>query len=101
MCACVKFALLSFQQTHNNFPSAPVHGLYSQLSLNGHLNKTDTSVKRTPRVGPSLSLLPLFGSLKDPGGGGGGAHPQKSDGDAHKKNQIKPLGETNVGVAQA
>ena len=100
MCACVKFALLSFQQTHNNFSSAPVHGLYSQLSLNGHLNKTDTSVKRTPRVGPSLSLLPLFDSLKDPRGGGG-ALPHKSDGDAHQKIQIKPLGETNVGVAQA
>ena len=24
---------------------------------------TDTSVKRTPRVGPCLSLLPLFDSL--------------------------------------
>ena len=32
---------------------------YSRLSLNGHLYKTDTSVKRTPRVGPCLSLLPL------------------------------------------
>ena len=29
-------------------------------SLNGHLYKTDTSLKRTPRVGPCLSLLPLF-----------------------------------------
>ena len=36
---------------------------YSQLSLNGHIYKTDTSVKRTPRVGPCLSLLPLFDSL--------------------------------------
>ena len=38
---------------------------YSRLSLNGHLYKTDTSVKRarTPRVGPCLSLLPLFHSL--------------------------------------
>ena len=26
---------------------------------------TDTSVKRTPRVGPCLSLLPLFDSLQD------------------------------------
>ena len=36
---------------------------YSRLSLNGHLYKTDTSVKQTPRVGPCLSLLPLFDSL--------------------------------------
>ena len=36
---------------------------YSRLSLNGHLCKTNTSVKRTPRVGPCLSLLPLFDSL--------------------------------------
>ena len=73
------------------------HGLYSQLSLNGHLNKTDTFVTRTPRVGPSLSLLPLtlFKTR------GGGALPHKSDGDAHQKIQIKPLGETNVGVAHA
>ena len=38
---------------------------YSRLSLDGHLYKTDTSVKRTPRVGPCLSLLLLFDSLKD------------------------------------
>ena len=36
---------------------------YSRLSLNGHLYKTDTCVKRTPRVGSCLSLLPLFDSL--------------------------------------
>ena len=36
---------------------------YSRLSLNGHLYKTDTSIKRTPRVGPCRSLLPLFDSL--------------------------------------
>ena len=36
---------------------------YSQLSLNGHLFKTDTSVKRTPRVGPYFPLLSLFDSL--------------------------------------
>ena len=34
--------------------------MYSRLSLNGHLYKADTSVKRTPRVGPCLSFLPLF-----------------------------------------
>ena len=32
------------------FSQVPV--LYSQLSLNRHLYKMDTSVKRTPRVGP-------------------------------------------------
>ena len=31
--------------------------IYSQLSLNGHLNKTDTSVKQTLRVGPCLSFI--------------------------------------------
>ena len=31
-------------------------------SFNGHLYKTDISVKRTLRVGPCLSLLPLFDS---------------------------------------
>ena len=36
---------------------------YSRLSLNGHLYKMDTSVKRTLGVGPCLSLLPLFDSL--------------------------------------
>ena len=36
---------------------------YSRLSPSGHLYKTDTSVKWTPRVGPFLSLLPLFDSL--------------------------------------
>ena len=38
---------------------------YSRLSLNGHLYKTDTSLKRTPKVGPCLSLLLLFDSLQD------------------------------------
>ena len=37
----------------------------SELSLYVHLYKTDTSVKRTPRVGPCLSLHPLFDSLWD------------------------------------
>ena len=37
--------------------------LYSWLSLNGHLYKTDTSVKLTPRVGPGLSFPALFDSL--------------------------------------
>ena len=34
--------------------------IYSQLSLDGLLYKTDTSVKRTSRVCPCLSVLPLF-----------------------------------------
>ena len=33
---------------------------YSWLYLNGHLYKTNISVKRTPRVGPCLSWLHLF-----------------------------------------
>ena len=39
------------------------HSRYTFDSLNGHLYKTDTSVKRTLRVGPCLCLLPLFVSL--------------------------------------
>ena len=33
-----------------------------KIMLNRHLFKMDTSVKWTPRVGPFLSLLPLFDS---------------------------------------
>ena len=40
-----------------------VFAKYSRLSLSRHLYETVTSVKRTPRVGPCLSLLPLFDSL--------------------------------------
>ena len=36
---------------------------YSWLYYNGHLYRTRTSVKQTPKVGPCLSLLPLFDSL--------------------------------------
>ena len=39
------------------------HSIYRRFALNGHLYKTDNSVKRTPRVGYCLSLLPLFDSL--------------------------------------
>ena len=45
------------------FEVSVVNQKYSRLSLNGHLYKTDTSLKWTPRVGPCLSLLPLFDSL--------------------------------------
>ena len=34
------------------------------------------------------------------GGGGGGGVPYKSDGDARREIQIKPLREANVSVAQ-
>ena len=59
-------------QPHNSQPShenaTPSSGTsplayYSRLSLNGHLYKTGTSLKRTPTVGPCHSLLPLFDSL--------------------------------------
>ena len=36
---------------------------YCLLSLNGHHYKIDTVVKRTPKVGLCLSLLPLFDFL--------------------------------------
>ena len=45
--------------------NTPLKTLYSGLSLNGHLYKTNNSVKRPPRVGPCLSLLPSFDSLSD------------------------------------
>ena len=38
---------------------------YSQLALNRHLYKTDTALKRPPRVGSCLSLLLLLDSLLD------------------------------------
>ena len=37
----------------------------SQFSLNGHLYKMNTLLKRIPRVGPCLSLVLLVDSLKD------------------------------------
>ena len=37
----------------------------SRLPLNGHLYQSDDPVKRTPRVGSCLSLLPLFNFLSD------------------------------------
>ena len=57
-----------YSKTISLIASVKLH--YSRLSLNsfnsslnGHLYKTDTSVKRTFRVGHCLSLLPLFDSL--------------------------------------
>ena len=38
---------------------------YSRLFRDGPLYKTNLSVKRTSRIGPCLSLLPLFDSLWD------------------------------------
>ena len=57
--------------------------------------------------GISIYILTMFTgralnedkSLSIPGGGGGLSY--KSEGDACQKIQIKPLRETNVGVAQA
>ena len=37
--------------------------MYTVDSLKGHLYKTNSSVKQTPRVGPCFSLLHLFNSL--------------------------------------
>ena len=37
---------------------------YSRLSLNGHLYKKDTTVKRTPWAGPCLCLFPSFDSIR-------------------------------------
>ena len=37
--------------------------IYSQLSLNRHLYKTDTSLKQTPRVGPYTFLYSLYLTL--------------------------------------
>ena len=53
------------QQASETIYPAPerIVGCYSPLSLNGHLYMTDTSVKRTPRVGPYFPLLSLFDSL--------------------------------------
>ncbi len=34
--------------------------LYSQLSLNGHLHKMDTSLRRTPGVGPIPAVFQSF-----------------------------------------
>ena len=48
------------------------------------------------------SLVDYASEILSLGRGGGGARglPYKSDWDAHQKIQIKPLRETNVGVAQ-
>ena len=48
---------------NSRFPKLNLYRVYSLLSLNRHLYETDTSVKRTLRVGPYLSLVPLFDSL--------------------------------------
>ena len=39
---------------------------YSQLSLNGHLYKTDTSIRRTSDVGPAPVVIHLFAVTKLP-----------------------------------
>ena len=52
-----------FGERGMNSGRVPSFFVYSRLSLIGHLYKMDTSVKRTLRVGPCLSFLPLFDSL--------------------------------------
>ena len=47
----------------DTLPAEPPLLENNRLPLNGHLYKTDNSVKRTPRVRPFLILLPLFDSL--------------------------------------
>ena len=61
----VSFVYLSFslELPHTTTTKITLASKYSRLSLNGHLYKTDISVKRTPRVGPCLSFLPLLDSL--------------------------------------
>ena len=63
----VSFVYFSFslELPHTTTTKITLASKYSRLSLNGHLYKTDISVKRTPRVGPCLSFLPLFDSLRD------------------------------------
>ena len=41
-------------------PTPPLQEVYSQLSLNGHRYKTDTSLRQAPGVGPcSFSVILL------------------------------------------
>ena len=48
-----KFAYENFAASQYSMMSSQLHvHVYSQLSLNGHLYKMDTSIKRTPGVGP-------------------------------------------------
>ena len=37
--------------------------IIQSIPINGHLCETDTSVKRTPGVGPCRCLFPLFDSV--------------------------------------
>ena len=49
----------SFRKSVSIYPRSASDRDYS-VSLTEHLYKTDLMVKRTPRVGPYLSFLPLF-----------------------------------------
>ena len=55
--------VVEYQPTINHVRFPNQNYMYSRLSLNGHLYKTNTSVKRTPRAGPCLCLFPLFDSV--------------------------------------
>jgi len=61
------FKLIKTGQPYRLFKNKPLSRAslkkHSHLSHNGHLYQTDTSAKRTSRVGPCLSSLPLFDSL--------------------------------------
>ena len=61
------------------------------LAYTSILNPEAPQVRKYGTVG-------LF-SAAQPGGGGG--LPYETDGDAHRKIRIKPLKQTNLGVAQA
>ena len=64
-CYCVMFSQTKMVVAHTTVSKNSLchSSTYSRLSPNRHLYKTSTSVKRTLRVGPCLSLLPLFDSL--------------------------------------
>ena len=62
-CTCMHFILCLMTIAQCNSFLNTEEGLYSQLPLNRHLYKTDTLQKRTPRVGPCLSLLLVVDSL--------------------------------------
>ena len=59
----VLWILIEVHSVKHKLPKSSIVYTYSRLSLNGHLYKMETSVKRTLRVGPCFSLLLLFDSL--------------------------------------
>ena len=51
---------MSTSPEHVDVQYQNILNIYSQLSLNGHLCKTDTSLRQTPCVGPSLFSVILL-----------------------------------------